>query len=313
MNSTVKVAVFPGAGNLPLFVGVEKEIFARHDVTVEIVPIRSAPEQMEGLTNGSWELAHTSPDNVIAYSERGGDLFMFMGGEIGPLTFFVRPEIHQADSLRGKEIGVDAIDTGFAFLVRKMLARQGLGPGEYRLRSVGGTNVRFEALVNGEIAGCLLNLPFDLLAGMRGMKSLCAHHELFKHYQVLAGGARRGWAKDHAALLTEYVRGYLDALDWLLDASHGEEAVAILARSLRIESDLAEKIYDVLREPGVGLSREAALSAEGIETVISLREEMGGFQGPRPRPEQFVDLTFNRSAHAGTPHPPLFPSEGERD
>jgi hypothetical protein len=69
-------------------------------------------------------------DNVVAYREDQGeaeidrepDLFVCMGGDNAFLSLVVQSDINSYSDLRGKTLSVDALTTGFAFVLRKMLA-----------------------------------------------------------------------------------------------------------------------------------------------------------------------------------------------
>lgn len=121
-----------------------KGFFQDEHLQVEYTQTPSSAVQIRGLLDGKWDVALTAPDNVMAYVEKeNADLFTFMVADLGlNQKLFVRPEISSWADLRGKNIGVDAVDTGFAFLVVRMLDRNGLKPGDYTFVSVGGNQSR---------------------------------------------------------------------------------------------------------------------------------------------------------------------------
>ena len=103
------------------------------------------------------DLALTAMDNVVAYDSGQGDpsvtgdldLFAFLGIGPGFLRLLVRPEITSYDQLRGKTFAVDAPATGFSFVLRRLLQKHGIMPGEYSFVALGSTQKRFDGMVVG--------------------------------------------------------------------------------------------------------------------------------------------------------------------
>jgi ABC-type nitrate/sulfonate/bicarbonate transport system substrate-binding protein len=129
-TDTIKVIVFPGGFNLPLWTAIDRQFFKSYGIEIEPHYTTSSMEQLSGLISGRWEIALTGFDNIVAYQEGQGeakidvtpDLFAFMGGDSAFLRLVVQPDIASYADLRGKTLSVDALTTGFAFVLRKMLA-----------------------------------------------------------------------------------------------------------------------------------------------------------------------------------------------
>jgi ABC-type nitrate/sulfonate/bicarbonate transport system substrate-binding protein len=199
-----------------------------------------------------------------------------MGGDTAFLRLVVQPDIASYADLKGKTLSVDALTTGFAFVLRKMLAHNGLSESEVSFERAGGALQRFEALKAGKHAGTLLVTPFDLIGKQSGLRVLQNASEVLPHYQGICGAARRSWAKDNADTLTAFIRGYLDALDWLYASGNKQAACELLAAKVPGMSPLlAASTYDVLLDRKAGFDRKAALDIKGIETVLALRSEYG--------------------------------------
>ena len=195
----LRVIIFPGGSNWPLWVAQDKGFLAREKLAMELTPTPGSVFQLTNLIAGKFDIAMTAIDNVIAYDEGQGevavpgtpDLFAFMGGNNAFLSLYALPEIRGYEDLRGKELSVDAVTTGFAFVLQEMLAAKGLGDGDYKLAPAGGTLQRWEALQKKQHAGTMLNTPFDLLASAAGFKSLGRAIDLLSRYEALVGATRR--------------------------------------------------------------------------------------------------------------------------
>ncbi|HWT83423.1 MAG TPA: ABC transporter substrate-binding protein, partial [Candidatus Methylomirabilis sp.] len=176
----LEVNVFAGGANWPLFVAQEKGLFAANGLAVKVTPTPNSVELIRGLMNGTFDIAMTTFDNVVAYQEGQGevtlpsspDLFAFMGGINSALRLIVNPEIKAYADLKGKTLGVDAVNTGYALGMYKLLAVHGLVPGDYQLARTGGTIFRVQALMQGKIDGTVVNSPLEIVPEAKGYRRL---------------------------------------------------------------------------------------------------------------------------------------------
>jgi ABC-type nitrate/sulfonate/bicarbonate transport system substrate-binding protein len=298
-TKTLDVIVFPGGFNWPIFVGQDKGLFEKNGVTVKVVPTPNSQFQLKGLIEGKFDIAMTAMDNVIAYSEGQGaaktevepDIFAFMGGDKGFLRLVAVPEVKTIGELKGKEISVDALTTGYAFVLRKLLENGGLKHEDVKFVSAGGGRERFTALMEKKHAATLLISPFDVVAEAKGFNRLANADEALGHYQGVVGAARRSWAKQNEKELTGYIRGYRASLDWLFDPANKAEAIAILRKHVPdMSQDAAERSYGILVHPTSGFTRGAVLDVEGVRTALQLRSQYTG--KTLTDPSKYFDLTW---------------------
>ena len=87
-----------------------------------------------------------------------------MGGDNGLLSLAVLPEIKSFQDLKGKTLSVDAMTTGYAFVLFDLLKRNGLNKDDYNVVRAGGVLARWEALKERKHDGTMLLAPFDLIA-----------------------------------------------------------------------------------------------------------------------------------------------------
>src|SRR5262249_2411 len=168
--ATLQVIVFPGGFNWPIWAAQDNGDFAREGLAVTLTPTPSSVFQLTNLIDGRFDIAMTAIDNVIAYDEGQGeapgtatpDLVAFMGGDNGFLRLVVQPDGGTYADLKGKEMSVDALTTGYAFVLRKMLERGGLKENDVSLVRAGGVLQRWEALREKKHAGTLLITPFEI-------------------------------------------------------------------------------------------------------------------------------------------------------
>lgn len=301
----LEVIVFPGGFNWPVWAAQERGFFAGEGLDVKLTPTPSSVFQLTNLIAGKFAIGITAIDNVIAYQEGQGevpvsgtpDLFAFMGGDKGFLRLVVRPEIKSYADLKGKELSVDALTTGYAFVLRKLLGRGGLKESEYTLVRAGGVLQRWEALKEKKHAGTMLITPFEIIAESMGFWRLANAVDVLGSYQGLVGAARRSWARAHTDQLVGFIRAYVAGLTWLYDRANKAEALAILQKNVRgMSPELAEKTYNVLLAATGGFHPAAALDVEGIRTVLKLRSEYGRPQKELTDPTPYFDVSYYERA-----------------
>jgi ABC-type nitrate/sulfonate/bicarbonate transport system substrate-binding protein len=243
-------------------------------------------------------------DNFVAYQEGQGeakipdnpDLFAFLGGDGGFASVVAAPAVKSFADLKGKTVSVDAMTTGFAFLTREMLTRNGIAETDVTYVRVGGTANRYRELLAGKQDATMLRTPFELTAKGRGFNVL-AYAESLGAYQGTAGAARRSWAVSHEKELLGFMRAYRAGVDWLYDRANREIVEAILVANQRdMTPALAKQAYDLLLADKGGITRDASLDMNGIRTVLELRSKYGMPKKSLTDPTKYVDLTYHEKA-----------------
>ncbi len=220
--------------------------------------------------------------------------------DCGFLDLVAAPPVKTFANLNGKEISVDAMSTGFAFIVRDMLARSGVSESDIRYARAGGSPARFRALLDGTHAATLLPTPFDMQAMERGYNKLASADRIFGHYMGRSAFAQRAWLKQNEAAVIGFMHAYRDAMEFLFDPRNREVCEALLiANDPNTTPALAKKTYDIFTDAKGGLYRNLALDIEGIKTVLELRSKYGTPQKTLTDPMKYVDLSFYQKAFGG--------------
>lgn len=304
MADALKVIAFPGTGNIDHFIGEDKGFYADAGIEVELTPTPNSVYQITNFAAGAFDIASTAIDNIVAYTEGQGaaeldadpDMFVFMGGAQIELPFIVAGDVASYADLKGRSIALDALSTGFAFILYRMLENNGLAPGDYTLASVGGTDKRWESLKAGEHAGALLNDPFSKFALDAGFRQLDTSIDVLDHYQAGIFAARRPWARDNADRLVAFIGAHLKILDWLYDPANRDEAADILASHMPAIAAAAGAAVDRLTAPRTGFTPKCALDMAGIETALALRSQYAEPRKELTDPGKYLDLSYYERA-----------------
>jgi ABC-type nitrate/sulfonate/bicarbonate transport system substrate-binding protein len=255
--------------------------------------------------SGKYDFGTTAYDNVVAYQEGQGetelpvqpDLFAFMGGYSGSLRFVTSPDVKTYASLKGKTVGVDAATTGFAFILYKLAAMNGLSLSDYKIEKLGGTPARVQALMEGRIAGTMISSPSEILPESKGFTRLGDTTATFGPYQASVGVARRTWAAQHGEQLVAFIRAYAAAMDWLQDPANKEEAISIYVKHTpSAPRPAAQKAYETMFAANEGFQKKAKLDLEGCRTVLKLRSEFAKPQKNLADPLKYIDDSYYAKA-----------------
>lgn len=293
----VSVIVFPGGFNWPIWAAQEQGYFAERGIAVTLTPTPNSVFQLTNLIDGNFDIAHTAIDNVVAYMEGQGeaetqaapDIVAFMGVDNGFLSLVTAPEVRSYADIKGKSVSVDAMTTGYAFVLFDMLRRNGLSSGDYGVERAGGVRERWQALQESKHAGTLLVTPLDLIARKMGFNVLQYAIDLYGHYQGVVGAARRGWIAENAGAVEAYIRGYRAGVDFLYQPQHRDEAIAILLKNApQMTPEIAAASYSVMMGAN-GFYRTAEIDIEGVRKVLELRSEYGRPQKSLADPFRYYD------------------------
>jgi ABC-type nitrate/sulfonate/bicarbonate transport system substrate-binding protein len=301
----IRVNVFPGGFNWGLYVAIDRGMFARHGIDVSVLATPNSVAQMTELAQGQFEIAMTAVDNIVAYVEGQGEapigaqpeFFAFMGSDSGFLSLVSRPEIARVSDFAKRTLSVDALTTGYAFVLLEILRRNGLERGDYDICRVGGMVQRFNNLRERNEDGTLLSAPYNILAKDHGLIELVKPTAVLGPYQGNVAAARRPWAESNEAQVVAFIRGYREAIAWLYEPAHREEAISILVRNLpQMPRTVAQASYAELLSPADGFFRDCDISLQGMKCVLDLRSRYGSGARPLADPMKYCDLRYYRSA-----------------
>jgi len=295
----LRVNAFPNAKALPLHAGLAKGIFARHGIALELSFTENSTRQREGLAGGTIDIALAAVDNAVAMVEVAKqDVIMVTGGDSGMNEFFVQPYVRSFADLRGRILVVDAPNTAYALLAKKILAKQGMTEGkDYVVKPVGRGELRLKAMAaDKENAAAILNLPFTIQAEELGLKSLGTTVDMLGPYQANGAFVQRAWAKANAALLERFIAAYVESLRWALTPANREEATGMLMDKLKLSRGVAERTYRALVDPARGFTPDAKFDRQGFDNMLALRAEMEG--ASRTPAERYFDLSYYERALA---------------
>ncbi len=174
--ATLRIAVLPIIDALPMYVAQQEGLFAKKGLTVEFVPVASAPErdqllsagQVDGTINETLAVMLFNKDTmqmqVVRYALRPtegyGHFFILASGQSG---------ISTPNQLKGVEIGVSQ-GTVIEYVTERLLRSEGLSAEEIKTLAVPKIPDRMALLASGELKAGVLPDPLASLAVLQGAK-----------------------------------------------------------------------------------------------------------------------------------------------
>jgi ABC-type nitrate/sulfonate/bicarbonate transport system substrate-binding protein len=303
----VTVNVFPGGFNWGVYVGQDKGFFVQHGITVEMHGTPNSVTQMTDFAQGKFDIAMTAVDNIVAYVEGQGeapigpqpDFMAVMGSDSGFLSLVTSPAIKSIAELAGKTLSVDAMTTGYAFVLYEIMRRNGLDKdrGDYEIVRAGGMVQRWNALREGRHAATLLSAPYNIVAKNEGFTEVVKATDIIGAYQGNVAAVRRPWATQNRSNVVAYINGYRRSIAWLYEPYNRIEAIDILRRHLpQMPPDIAEASHAELLDSARGFFRTGDIDRAGLASVLELRSRYGRPSRLLNDPAKYCDLSYGEEA-----------------
>jgi ABC-type nitrate/sulfonate/bicarbonate transport system substrate-binding protein len=276
-----------------LAVGCARGMFVARGLDVEVMVTPNSTDQMRGLGKNSWQIVSTAFDNVLGWSGREGSEFVAVAQVAQGITLpvYVRSEINSWEDLRGKPLAVDAVDTAYALVLRRILLAHGLEMerGDYTLIPKGTTGFRLDSMTQGEAFAAIVNPPWDKKAEAAGHKRFADHRQVLPDYPGGVFAVSRHWAAGGRELLSKFLGVWQDALRWAHDQKNRDEVIVVLAEAEKIDASAAA---NRLRQ----LPASGELNLPGLQTVLDLRVQFGLTPPMGNELESYYDSSYYRRA-----------------
>jgi ABC-type nitrate/sulfonate/bicarbonate transport system substrate-binding protein len=267
--------------------------FERQGLAIDHTETPNSTVQMRGLSTGEFDIASTAFDNVLAWSGREGAEIVAIApaGQGIVLPVVVRPEINDWEDLRGKPLAVDAVDTAFALVLRRVLQAHGLDldEGDYEFVPAGATGYRFESMEKGETFAAVLNPPWNQRAIEAGMKAFGDHREVLPNYPGGVYAVSRKFTEENRDVVVGFLKGLIEASNWIADPATADLA----AKRLAAESGSPE---DEVKSRLGRITPDMTINRGGLEVVLDLRVRFGLTPPMGPDLSAYVDSSYGESA-----------------
>lgn len=281
------------SANAAVVIAEAQGLFTNAGLEVETIITRSSTEQMRGLSQGTFDLASTAFDNVLAWSGREGAEIhaITQASERIHLPLYVRPEIQDWEDLRGRVLAVDAVDTAYALVLRRILLAHDLdlNKGDYEFDPVGATGPRLESMKSGATFAGILNPPWDKKSEDAGMRRFADYREVLPDYPGGVFAVTTEWAGTHRTEVIAFLKCLIRATRWGNDPANEREALKLLADAQGLDQTGAAKEL-------AQLPQQEGLNLKGLKVVLDLRVQFGMTPIKGPELAAYYDLQYHNEA-----------------
>jgi len=304
-NVTLRYGQIPSTvrsvSGLYLFIAQQQGFFAREQIGIEFVHIEGGTDRMvAALDQGTVDVTQTATPYLIRAALAGSDAVAIAGETGNPIYSLVaKPDIRSFADLKGKVVGLSLPVDTISISMRKLLALRGLRDGDYAVKELVGTPVRFDCLKRGECDAVPLGQPDDLVAIGQGYRRLGLSTEAVSAFQFQVVAARRAFAQANKETVVRFVRALGSAFRFIRDGANRAAVVKAIMELTGSSDDIARATLALYFEPDKGVvPKQAEIDLAGLAQVIAFMGEGGVIKPPLPPAERFVDLQYLRAAGA---------------
>ena len=304
-QTKLTIVTFAGATNLPVWIAIDKGLFAKEGLEVTQEITRGSSPAMKGLMDGKYQFASSALDNTIAIAEGQGDVkfddfdvVAILGVHSGMNKIMSTPETKSYADIKGKAIASDALNSGYGLVLVKILADKGLVLGkDYTALAVGSTPNRIAAMKDGRAVAGVISPPEHMKLLKEGYNLLGDATEAIGAYQGSAFIARQSWMKAHEKETLAFIRAQVAATDYAFADKAG--SIAVMKTHIKGLSDAEiESAYTEMVTSKGGLNKGAMINMDGVKMLLSLRNDLSGSPKKLTDASKYIDTSWYEKAMA---------------
>jgi ABC-type nitrate/sulfonate/bicarbonate transport system substrate-binding protein len=260
----------------PVYIGINKGFFAAEDVKIDLVFAQSNAGVNQQLAAGSVNFAiNTGLVDPIRAIEKGAPVAIVRIEVQGPPYILLgRSTVKSMKDLRGKTISLGGAKDITRIFVERMLATEGIKPGEFDMVFAGATSARFAALQSGAVDAAILAPPFSFRAEAAGFTNLGLTIDYVKDLPFAGTVVNRSWAAANKRTAEKVLAVYNKSIAWFHDPQNRAEAVKIMIDVSKMQADDVEKSYDFLQR-GKFLEPTGKVSRAKLAALVGALQELG--------------------------------------
>ena len=202
----------------------------------------------------------------------------------GMYYLMVRPDlVKDIQDLKGKKLGVTAVNGGDHIIGRELLRMKGLDPSLVQAIAVGDPSLRFQAAVTGVVQAVSVPPPYDLMLEQKGLKAISGPPEIGVPSSGLFAADKL--IKEQPQILKRTIRALLKANRFI--GENREETIRIMTKFVPQSPEIAGRSYDLELK---------ALAKDGQMTDTEIEFQMDRLAERRRPLDEVRDFSFARQA-----------------
>jgi len=264
----------------PTLIGIEKGFYAEEGIKPDIVYVQSSAALVQQVTAGSLDVSISTglADPLRAVGMGAPIAIVRIEVQAPPYDLVAKPSIASLADLKGKVISLGGPKDITRIYVERMLAPNGVRPGEFDMVFAGATAARASALLAGAVDAAILLPAFNFQAIDKGFKSLGLTVDYVKDLPFSGTAVNVVWANAHKDTLEKMLRAQNKGVAWFEDEKNRAEAVQILKAASRLDQADIEKAYDFFRSSRL-FEPSGKVSKAKLSALAKAMESLGDLPG----------------------------------
>jgi NitT/TauT family transport system substrate-binding protein len=264
----------------PELIALDKGFFADEGLQVDFVYVQSSAALVQQLAAGSLGIATQTglADPLRAVGMGAPIAVVRIDVQAPPYDLVAKPGITNMKELKGKVISLGGPKDITRIYVERMLAPNGVNPGDFDMVFAGATTARASALLAGAVDAAILLPPFNFQAVAKGFKSLGLTVDYVKDLPFSGTAVNTAWANANKATLEKLLRAKSKSIAWFEDEQNRAAALQILKAASSLSQGDVEKAYTFFRD-GHFFEPTGKVSRSKLNALAKAMESLGDLPG----------------------------------
>jgi len=258
----------------PLDIGIEKGIFAKHNLDIEATAFPGSANLQRGITADAIDIAVGSgpelafivkgnPELGVAAMANAPELLTIITQKNGP--------VQSAADLKGKLVSVSTVGSLTAWLVKELSRQQGWGPDGIKLVELGAETAQVAALRTNQTNGMVTDVATALKLGEEGITRTIVHFgKIVPDFHIHVIYASNKIIAEHPQYVREFLAGWFETIAYM--KTHKAESVKIGARVGGVSEEIEGKVYDDIMPT---FSTDGKFNPKALDTLAQSFVELG--------------------------------------
>jgi ABC-type nitrate/sulfonate/bicarbonate transport system substrate-binding protein len=227
----------------PLYLAVDKDLFAKHNLKVKLVVFQGGSDLAKAVVGGSVDVAVSALSEMLPAVEQHQPLKAFYGGyNSAPFIWYGQKGITSIQDVKGKKIGVTRVGSSTDFITRYLLSKDGLNPEtDAQIIGVGGGPAQVAAMKANQVDATVSSPVTSYQLEADGDPVLARQTDLSKEYPTHVAYANESFLTDHKADAQHFLEGMVDGMK--MAKSDPKATAQAIADHQKVDLPLAERAY----------------------------------------------------------------------
>lgn len=267
--------------------------FTKEALDIEVLSMQST-SAIPALLANEIDVVQVSAAPVLTAALRGIDV-TFIAGLLNTMIwdFYARPEIKNAEQLKGKIIGTDRPATPVAYGTLVALKKMGLTPKDVQLRPLGSSPQIVAAFYANQIVGGVGSPPASFKLERDGFHSLVSL--IGEPYQNVGLVVRKARMDELGPRIVQLLRAVRSGIErFYADKPFAMKVIGKYTKET--DQNVLDRSYEFYKK--AGFRRELVTSEPGLQGILDFLSESIP-EAKSAKPSQFFDDRFVRQVNAG--------------